>query len=95
MKRLLLLTALVCGAILEPDEPAFSGTWWRNYQSIEVRGVKMSLTVSCCSVCIVLYGCEETVWLYEGGGKTFDATTGASRFPPPPALSKKGRCRKR
>jgi hypothetical protein len=30
MKRLLLLTALVCGAILEPDEAAFSGTWWRN-----------------------------------------------------------------
>jgi hypothetical protein len=26
MKRLLLSTALVCGAILEPDEPVFSGT---------------------------------------------------------------------
>ena len=30
MTRLLLLTALVCGAILEPDEPAFSGTWRGN-----------------------------------------------------------------
>lgn len=59
--------------------------------------MEISLAVSCCFVlyCIVLYGCEETVWLYEGGGKTFDATTGASRFPPPPALSKKGRRRKR
>jgi hypothetical protein len=45
--------------------------------------------------CIVLSGCEEIVWLYEGGGKTFDATAGASRFPPPPASSKTGRCRKR
>jgi hypothetical protein len=57
MTRLLLLTALVCGAILEPGEPAFSGTWRRNQQLIKMRRVEISLAVSCCFVlyCIVMY----------------------------------------
>jgi hypothetical protein len=57
--------------------------------------VEISLAVSCC---FVLYGMvvrRQSGYMKAEGRPLMQPPTGASRFAPPPALGKKGRCRKR
>jgi hypothetical protein len=61
----------------------------------EIRRVEISLAVSCC---FVLYGMvvrRQSGYMKVEGRPLIQLPTGASRFAPPPALGKKGRCRKR